>query len=65
MSMALPGAAENVSWATLANGGTFCSTAATVVERMRGRSSDERARASLASAVMRRAEIEALGDTRS
>ena len=65
MSMALPGAAENVSCATLANGGTFCSTAEIVVERIRGRSSDERERASRARAVMRRAEIEALGDTRS
>ena len=34
--MALPGAAENVSCATFASGGTFCSTAAIVVERMRG-----------------------------
>ena len=65
MSIVLPGAAENVSFATLASGGTRCSTALIVVERMRGRSSDERARARRASAVMRRAETPALGETRS
>ena len=65
MSMTLPGAAENVSFATFASGGTRCSTAATVVERMRGRSSEERERASRASAVIRRATIAALGETRS
>ena len=65
MSIALPGAAENVSLATFASGGTRWSSAAMVVDRMRGRSSDERERASRASAVMRRAAIEALGETRS
>ena len=42
ISTILPGAAENVSPAIAASGGTLCSKALTVVERMRGRSSEVR-----------------------
>lgn len=61
----LPGAAENVSVATLRSGATRCTSALTVVQRMRGFSSDVPERASRDSAVMRRAVTAALGDTRS
>ena len=65
ISTTLPGAAENVSAAIWATGGTRWTTALTVVLRMRGRSALERERARRASTTMRRAETEALGETRS
>jgi hypothetical protein len=64
-STELPGAAEKLSAAVHFSGGTRCRSAFTVVESTRGRSSDERERASRDSTSMRFAEIAALGDTRS
>ena len=61
ISTTLPGAAENVSAAMRSRGGTRCTAALMVVDRMRGRSSDERERASRASAVMRCAVMPACG----
>ena len=61
----LPGAAEKLSAATRARGGTRCRTALTVVERRRGRSAEERERVSRASVVMRCAVTAAFGETRS
>ena len=61
----LPGAAEKLSRATLSRGGTRCRMALTVVDRMRGRSAEERERASRDRTSMRRAAMAALGDTRS
>ena len=63
--MTLPGAAEKVSDAILARGGTRWTRALTVVDRMRGRPSAPRERASRASVVMRCAVIAAFGETRS
>ena len=51
MATMLPGAAEKLSAATRARGGTRCTSAFTVVDRMRGRSSEVRVRASRASTV--------------
>ena len=65
MLTALPGAAENVSAATRARGGTRCRMALTVVETRRGRSSEERERVRRANAVMRWAVTAALGEMRS
>ena len=61
----LPGTAENESLATAARGGTRCRSAATVVDRMRGRSRDDFERARRDNTVMRRAAMPAEGDTRS
>ncbi len=61
----LPIAAENVSRAMWARGGTRCTRALTVVQRMRGRSSAERVRARRASAVIRAAATAVVGETRS
>ena len=61
----VPGAAANVSAATLRSGATRCTRALTVVQRMRGFYSEPPERASRDSAVMRRAVTAALGDTRS
>jgi hypothetical protein len=61
----LPIAAEKVSTATRDRGGTRCTKALTVVQRMRGFSSDERERVSRDSAVMRWAAMAPFGDTRS
>ena len=47
------------------SGGTRCVSALTETTRTRGRSTAPRVRASRASAVMRSAEIAALGETRS
>ena len=62
---ALPGAAEKLSFATASRGGTRWSAAEIVVERMRGLSPVERERARRESTVIRRAAIEALGESRS
>ena len=62
---ALPMAAENVSRAMWARGGTRCTRALTVVQRMRGRSCAERVRESRARAVIRAAAAAVVGETRS
>ncbi len=61
----LPIAAENASLAMWARGGTRCTRALTVVQRIRGVVSDERERVSRDSAVMRCAAMAAFGETRS
>ena len=61
----LPIAAENASLAMWARGGTRCTRALTVVQRMRGLSSAERVRARRASAVIRAAATAVVGETRS
>ena len=61
----LPGAAEKLSFAMRPRGITRCTTAFTVVDRMRGCASDERERVSRDSAVMRCAVTPVFGDTRS
>jgi hypothetical protein len=63
MLTALPGAAEKDSAATCARGGTRCTIAFTVVDRMRGRSSEVRERVRRASAVIRWAVVPAVGET--
>ncbi len=65
VATALPGAAEKLSLATTARGGTRCVSALMVVDRMRGRSAEDFERARRDSTVMRRASIAACGDTRS
>ena len=61
----LPGAAEKLSAATAALGGTRWVMALIVVERMRGRSDEDFDRANRDSTVMRRASMAAWGETRS
>ena len=61
----LPIAAEKVSTAIFSRGGTLWIKALTVVQRMRGCSSDERERESRDSAVIRWAAMAAFGETRS
>ena len=65
ISTTFPGAAEKVSAAILARGGTRWSRQSTVVAITRGCWADDFERASRASAVMRREAIAALGETRS
>ena len=57
--------AEKADEATKASGGARCVSALTEATRMRGRSTAPLLRARRASAVMRSAEIAALGETRS
>ena len=65
VSTTLPGAAEKVSAAIRDRGGTRWTRALTVVERIRGLSSEVLERASRARVVMRCAVIAAFGETRS
>ena len=65
ISTLLTGAAEQLSRPIHALGGTRCNRALTVVQRRRGRYSDERVRARRDSTVMRCADIAALGEMRS
>src|ERR1700749_1621012 len=62
---ALPGAAEKDSAATFSRGGTRCRTALIVVERISGRPAARPDGGSRDRTVTRRAEIAALGETRS
>ena len=61
ISTRLPGAAENVSAAMRARGGTRCNRQSTVVATTRGRSREDFERARRASAVMRREAIGGVG----